>query len=145
VLTRPSSPAGAQSLPTCSLNPASTTLATGGSGTIALTVNTTAASTALLIRPRRANPWELGGGGAALAGLLMLGIPLRRRRWILTMILLCVIAASAAIGCGGGGGGASQPPSTPATTPGSYTFTVTGTDTANAKIATSANVSLTVE
>ena len=52
------SPAGAQSLPTCSLNPASVNLAAGGSGTAVLTVNTSAASSA----STRPNFWPVGGG-----------------------------------------------------------------------------------
>ena len=83
-----------------------------------------------------------------MAGLLMLCLPLRRRRKMLLLVLLMAIVASGAIGCGGGGGGNSSTSSTPglpATTAGSYTFTVTGTDSANSKIATSANVTIIVQ
>jgi hypothetical protein len=141
-----SSPAGAQSLPTCTLNPASVTLASGGSGTSTLTVNTTAASTTALARPADQNLWKLGGGGAVFAALLLFGIPFRRRRWTLMLALLLFVAAAGAIGCGGGGGGGGGGgSSTPATTAGSYVFTVTGTDSASAKITASSNVSITVQ
>jgi len=132
------SPTGAQSLPTCSLNPASVTIASDGTGTTVLTVNTTAASTTALLLPFGKNSWALGGGGAVLAGLLMFGIPSRRRRWVSMLVILAAVFAIGAIGCGGGS--SSKPPttpSTPATTAGSYTFTVTatsGTVTASATI-----------
>lgn len=139
------SPKGAVSLPTCSLKPASVTIATGGSGTTILTVNTTAASGSALVRPSRLNLWGLGGG-AVLAGLLIFGIP-SRRRWMSLLALLCVLVGAGLIGCGGGGtggGGQSNGTTTPATTAGSYTFTVTGTDSTNATITASINVTVTV-
>ncbi len=118
------SPTGAQSLPTCSIKPAGVTLASGGSGSTVLTVDTTATSTTSLVQPFGKNLWGLGGGGAALACLLMLGIPSRRRRWVSMLVLLAVVVAIGAIGC-------SNPspaiPSTPPTTAGSYAFTVTAT------------------
>jgi hypothetical protein len=63
------------------------------------------------------------------------------------VILLAVGIAVCTIGCGGGGGGGGQTtgPTTPATTAGAYVFTVTGTDSANSKIAASATVKVTVQ
>lgn len=148
-LTR--SPAGAQSLPTCSLNPAGVAIASGGNGAAVLTVNTTAASTTALLSPFAEQTLRLGGEGAALAMMLMLGVPARRRRWMQMLVLLWLIAVAGAIGCGGGGstsgGGSIGPtqPTTLATTPGNYTFTVTGTDSANAQIIVSANVDVTIQ
>jgi xanthine/CO dehydrogenase XdhC/CoxF family maturation factor len=146
--TLTSSPAGAQSLPTCALNPASVTLASGGNGTSTLTVKTTAASTTALARPTEQHFWKLGSGGAALAALLLFGIPFRRRRWTSMLALLLFVAAAGAIGCvsskgtsGGSGGGSS----TPATTSGNYSFTVAATDSVNAKITASTTVTLTVQ
>jgi len=144
--TLTSSPTGAQSLPTCSLNPASVTLASGGNGTSALTVKTTAASTTALARPTDQHLWKLGGGGAVLAAVLLFGIPFRRRRWTSMLALLLLVAAAGAIGCVSGkstssGGGSS----TPATTAGNYTFTIAATDSANAKITTSTTISVTVQ
>jgi hypothetical protein len=144
--TLTSSPTGAQSLPTCALNPASVTLASGGNGTSTLTVKTTAASTTALARPTDQHFWKLGSGGAALAALLLFGIPFRRRRWISMLTLLLFVAAAGAIGCGsgpsGGGGGGST---TPATTAGNYTFTVAATDSVNTKITASTTISVTVQ
>jgi hypothetical protein len=143
-----SSPTGAQSLPTCTLNPASITLASGGSGTSTLTVKTTAASTTALAHPTDQHLWKLGGGGAALAALLLFGIPFRRRRWISMLALLLFVAAAGAIGCGGGGGmsgGSGGGSSTPATTAGNYSFTIAATDSANAQITVSTTISVTVQ
>ena len=137
------SPAGAQGLPTCSLNPVSMNLASGGSGTATLTVNTTAASPA----SARLNFWRMSGG-PVLAALIMFGIPSRRHRWASALMVLLVMVGGGIIGCGGGGGGASSKsvqPSTPATTAGSYTFTVTSTDAAHSELTTSTNVIITVE
>jgi len=143
------SPAGAQSLPTCTLNPSSVTLASGGSGTSTFTVNTTAASTAALARPTDQHLWKLGGGGGAvLAAFLFFGIPFRRRRWTSMLALLLLVAVAGVIGCGGGGGtsgGGGGGSSTPATTAGNYSFTVAATDSANAKITASTTISVTVQ
>lgn len=139
------SPAGAQSLPTCSLNPTSVAITAGGNGTATLSLQTTAATNTAMT-----HPFGLGflgfGGGSFLAGLIMIGVPSRRRRWMSMLGLLLVIFVAGTIGCGGGS--SSKPPSnpgTPATTAGNYTFTVTGTDTANSSITTSATVTLTVQ
>ena len=141
-----SSPTGAQSQPTCSLNPASVTLTAGGNGTSILTVKTTAASTSALAQPFEHNLWKLGGGRTVLAALLLFGIPSRRRRWMSMMVVLWIIAAVGLSACGGGGSGTSGGGSTtPATTAGNYTFTVTGTDATNSKITTSTNVTVTVQ
>jgi sugar lactone lactonase YvrE len=141
------SPNGAQSLPTCSMSPTSVTLTSGGSGTSTLTVGTTAASTTALLHPFSAPLRWLSGGGATLAALLLFGIPARRRRWASLFALLLAIVAFGAIGCGGGGsgGGGGGGQTTPATTAGNYTLTVTGTDSVNAQITTSTTVVVTVQ
>jgi hypothetical protein len=146
------SPVAAVSLPTCNLNPASVVLAAGGNVSNTLTIQTTAASTTSSMLPSQLNIWGFGGGGAVLAGVLMLSVPTRRRRWVSLLVLLCIFVAGA-IGCGGGSGGTSNSGSsshtvtnsTPATTAGVYTFTVSGADTTNANITTSAVVTLTVQ
>jgi peptidoglycan/LPS O-acetylase OafA/YrhL len=143
-----SSPVGALSLPTCALNPTSVTLTSGGSGTSTLTVNTTAASTTALAKPGNQHLWKLGGGGAVLAAVLLFGVPARRRRWASLLALLLLVAAVGAVGCGGGGGGSTGGGgglSTPATTAGNYSFTLAGTDSANAKITISTIFTVTVQ
>jgi hypothetical protein len=109
-------------------------------------VNTAAASSA----SARLNFWRMSGA-PILAALIMFGIPSRRHRWASALMVLLVMAGGGVIGCGGGGGiggGAgskSVQPSTPATTAGNYTFTVTATDAAHSELTTSTNVILTVE
>jgi sugar lactone lactonase YvrE len=140
------SPSGAQSLPTCSLSPTSITLASGGNATSTLTIQTTMGTTAALLQPFGKKIRWLGSGGSALAALLLFGIPTNRRRRMAGFGLLLIIAAIGAVGCGGGGSQNSPPPSgSPATTAGSYTFTVTASDTTNMNIATSATVTVTVQ
>ncbi|MBB6145694.1 hypothetical protein HNQ77_003655 [Silvibacterium bohemicum] len=143
-LTTP--PANAQSLPTCTLNPAAATVMTGATATTSLTVKTTAAATALL------QPFDrlrgMGGGGLALAGLVMLGTSLRRRRWLSVLAMLAIGISGAGIGCGGNGNGSGSPnppPTTAATTAGSYVFTVTATDSTNSSITASSTVSVMVQ
>jgi hypothetical protein len=142
-----SSPTNAQSLPTCSLSPASVTIATGGNGASVLTVQTTAASNTALLRPTRVRLLGLGGGGTILAGLLLLGIPARRRRWMAMIVLLWAVVAAGAIGCGGGGesNSGSGGSSIPATTAGTYTFKVTGTDSSNQAVTIATSISMTVQ
>lgn len=143
-----SSPAGAQSLPTCSLNPTSLALKSAGSGTSVITVATNAeSSTASLVEPAHRDLWSLGEGGALLALVFMFGIPSHRRRWVSTLLpVLVVVVASIAIGCGSGQGkNSGTVPTIPATTAGNYKFTVTGTDSANAAITASTTVTVTVQ
>lgn len=123
-------PVSAQYLPTLSFGSTTPVSITSTSaGTATLTISTTAATTAALAHPDRSGlPWYLEGG-AALACILLFGIPARRRRWrnLLGMILLLAALAGSVIACssvsnsGGGGGGIAG------TTPGLYTITVTGT------------------
>lgn len=154
------SPAGAQSLPTCSLNPASVKIATAGTGATVLTVQTKAASTTALITPSRMNLFCFGGG-TMLAGLFLIGVPTRRRRWMPMLALLLIVVVAGVVGCAGSGGSnsgsdgsgsgsdgsgsGSGGSSIPATTAGTYTFTVTGVDSVNSSITTSANVVVIVQ
>jgi len=140
------SPAGAISLPSCTLNPASVSLASGSSGTATLTVKTAAASSSALVRPLIRNLWRFEGS-VALAAVFLLGVPRRRRAtWMATVLWLGM--ACWTTGCGGGassGSVGSGTPATPATTPGNYTFIVTSTDSVNTNIIAKASVIITVQ
>ena len=127
-----SSPSGASNLPTFGFgttSPVSITGTTAGTGT--LTVLTTAATSGALVRPKVTDsPWY-AAGGAALACLVLVGIPARRRRFrsILGILFLLAFFASGVLSCGSGksgksGGGGSG---NAGTTAGSYAVTVTGT------------------
>lgn len=122
------SPAGASDLPSCSVASGSTitlgSSATTGTGTVSVT--TTAASSAQATPPL--GGWAGAGGGAILAFLLFLGMPARRRSWL---SMLGLLALAMALGCLSACSSAATEkkvvPGNPGTTPGRYTFTVTGT------------------
>jgi hypothetical protein len=142
------SPANAQSAPTCSLNPSSVSITAGGSAMATMTVKTTAAINAALAAQSSLRLLGMGGGGTILAGLLWLGIPARRRRWFALAVLAYLFGAAGILtGCGGGGssGTGPTPPGTPATTAGTYTFTVTGTDSADSAITSAISVKVVVQ
>jgi len=112
---------------TCSV-PASVTISGSAAQTATLTVNTTAPNSA--INPGRRSLWT-SVNGAALACILLVGIPVRRRRWScrLGMLVLLFSVIGSSLGCGGGGnvGGGGGGGGGGGTTPGTYTVTVTGT------------------
>jgi hypothetical protein len=127
-------------LPTCSVP--STAVSMGG--TAIVTVNTTAA-TSELVYPRvggKGRGLFGAGGGAVLAFLAFLGIPIRRRSW---RSMLGVLVLLAGLGClTSCGGGSSNPVGTPGTSTGSYTFTVTGTGNLAVSPAPTTTFTLTV-
>lgn len=151
--TLTTSPAGATDLPTLSFGTSSPVNIVGTNvGSADLVITTTAPSSAALTRPARPGiRWYQGG--AALACLLLFGIPARRRRWrtllgVFAFLMLftgglisCGGAGSGGSGGGGGGGGGTTPPN-PGTTAGAYVITVTGTQ---GSITASTLVSLTVQ
>jgi len=142
--TLTTSPAGASSLPTCTLAPPTVTLTAGGSGTSVFTVTTKAASSTAMAKPVGIGHWGFDGG-AVLAGVLMLGIASKRRRLISLLAILIIAVAGGAMGCGGSSATSGTAPSTPATSAGTYVFTITGTDSANSKLTTSTTVTITVQ
>jgi subtilase family serine protease len=128
-----SSPAGAQYLPTLSFGSTSPVSITGANpGTATLTVSTTAPTTAGLLQPKRPGGRWYTPGGAALACILLFGIPARRRRWLTMfgMLGLLLILTGGVLACGGGGssnGGGGGGTHIPGTTPGAYAVTLTCT------------------
>jgi hypothetical protein len=137
--TLTASPAGAQSPPTCSVNPASVAIASGGTATATVTINTSTASTTSALR-------EWGGGSMVALAVLFLA-PSSRRRKTMMLFIACAIAITGVIGCGGQSSASSGAPSTraQATSPGSYTFRVTATDASNPQLTSSSNLTITVE
>jgi hypothetical protein len=127
-----------------STSPVSITGTTAGTAT--LTITTTAAASSALSYPKRPGiPWH-AAGGAALACLLLFGIPARRHAWrtMVGMLMLLVALAASVMACGGGGngGGGGGGGGTAGTTTGIYTVTVTGT---SGSLTETGTVSLTVQ
>ncbi|HWG59325.1 MAG TPA: Ig-like domain repeat protein [Candidatus Acidoferrales bacterium] len=99
---------------TCSISPASVTLANGAAATATLTFSLAAPSSSLSAAvPRRSRAslilmssggWWTLGAAAGLASLLLLLLPGRRRRLRATTGFALVCGLALAIGCGGGGG-----------------------------------------
>ena len=141
------SPTGAIDPPTLSFGSTSpVSITSNNTGTATLTIATTASTTPPCNAANQAkpgSPWY--AGGAALACLLLFGIPARRRRWqsVLGMFLLLIALAGGVLACGGSGGGSTCTGVTSSgTTAGAYTITVTGTS--GSDVATS-TVTLTVQ
>ena len=135
-----SSPAGAQSLPTCALSPKALSVTATGSGTSTLTVSTTAASVASLQSP---GGWQHAGEGLAFATLLVIVVPRRRR----LTLLVVLIGIGFTLGVSGCSSTFWKKPgtSTSATTPGAYTFQVNAVDSTNPNLTSSAKVTITVQ
>jgi hypothetical protein len=123
-----SSPVGAQFLPTVSFGSTSSVNITGTSpATATLTVNTTAAHMAALVRPNGLRALWYEGAGAFLACIFLFGMPARRRS-LRRMAGFLVLLASMMWGVTAcGGGGTSSGTIASGTTAGAYTITVTAT------------------
>lgn len=146
------SPAGAAHLPTCTGDSQPLNGSYGlAIGSKYLVISTTA-PTASLARPRF--PGVFGLGGSAFAILVFIGIPSRRRRaraLLGVFVLFCIIGCLNA--CGGGGGGSTASTggngsggnsNASGTTPGVYTFIVTGTGNPAVTPAPTATFNVTV-
>ncbi|HEY0796880.1 MAG TPA: protease pro-enzyme activation domain-containing protein [Acidisarcina sp.] len=141
-----SSPVGAQDLPGCSITP-SVTISGATAGTATLTITSTPTTGALTFPANspfnhgRHSEWY-AAGGAALACVLLFGIPARRRAWRAMMaVVLFAGVASIASGCGGG---SSSSTSNPGTTTGAYVVTVTGVDSITATLKATTNINVTI-
>ena len=140
------SPSGATDLPTFSFSATPVSITAAGAGTSTLTISTTAATSTqcnAASQMPHGIPWY-AGGGAVLAGIFLFGIPSRRRkgRAILGMLVLLAVFTGGVLACGGGSSAACTPTTTPGTTAGSYTITVTGTSGA---LTGTSTVTLTVQ
>ncbi len=158
-LTCAITPTAASDPPTCSV-PATVMVSGATAQTATLIISTTAPTTAA--NQHLPVPWQgatKGAGGAVLACVVLLFVPLRRRNWLVPrssrltrsrlvlLAWLALFAAMAGMGCGGGsstgggsGGGGGQ--TNPGTTAGTYTVTITGVSGAMTETGT---VALTVQ
>jgi subtilase family serine protease len=139
-VTNPTAP------PSCSVS-GTITYASGtasGSGTAA--VFTTAASTSGLVRPSPAGKgrgWLGAGSGAILAVLIFLWVPKRRHSWRSMLGMALLLAALGSLSACGGSSGTTTT-TTPGTSAGTYTFTVSGTGSDPAKTTESTTFMVTV-
>jgi Pro-kumamolisin, activation domain len=125
-------PAGANFPPTFTWTPANgqVSITGAGNGTATLTIATTAPTSGCSAEsePQDRLPWY--SGGAALACLLLFGLPAKRRKWraFFGLVALCIALGTGISACGGNKTGTACPNiSTSGTTAGTYTITVTGT------------------
>jgi len=145
--TATTSPSGSTLPPTFSFGTTTPVSITGAAaGTATLTISTTAASTTpctVANQMPRGIP-GFAGSEAVLACLFLFGIPARRRRLqsILAILLLLGALGGGLVACGGGGSPPCSPVTTPGTTAGTYTITVTGT---SGSLTETGTVTLTVQ
>lgn len=132
---------------TCSFNQSSVVISGSTAGTSTLTISTQAPTTSRNTPPALPfGPWS-AGGTMALAGIGGLAFaPGKMRRWNRTFRALLGLLLLGAlwlplVGCGGGGGGTTMVGGTPA---GSYTVSVTASDSAGGS-STSAQITLIVQ
>jgi hypothetical protein len=120
--------------PTCSL--AKPSVAVSGTAAVpdTLTVAAGSASSALHIPSTPSRGTWYAAGGAAFAGILLIGLPGRRRAWQRMLSLMLLVIAIGVVGCGGtsssgGNGGSTNYTVTVTATSGSITQTTTVTAT----------------
>lgn len=147
-----SQPSGANGVysPTCTVSPNTVVISKSAPVSVTATLTTSAptgavASVAYPKSNRWSNRWSLGADGAALACILLFGIPARRRGWRSMLGLLVMVGALAGIGCGGSSIVGPTPPPNSGTTPGVYTYAVVGTDTVTATTTASTTFTVTVQ
>ena len=139
-----SSPNGAVDLPTCTAGQTVTLSSSTSSGSSTVTIQTKAPGLlAKLEKPSTTKGIGGAAGGATLALLVLFGIPAQRRKWRSMLAVFIALVALAGLSACGGVTGTAQTKD-PGTTPGTYTFTVTGTGNDAAKTTSSGSISLTV-
>ncbi len=137
-------PAGARNLPVLSFGATTPVPIASSAATAVLAISTSADSSSVASAPR-GGPGFLASGGAVLACLFLVGLP-RRRQWraFFGMVALFFVLAGGMIACGGSlaPSGTSTGAESNATTPGTYSITVTGTSGA---VTATTNIALTVQ
>jgi hypothetical protein len=120
--------------PTCSVSPGSLSLAANGTATSTLTITSAGPYSNCLTTASTKSQWLRGSSGVALAGLLLLMLPVRKRRALRTLAMVCLLAAGlgSMSGCSGSTVSTTicsqtSEAITAGTTAGAYSVTVTGT------------------
>ena len=127
------------------ITPTAVTIASGATGMASISIQTVAAAIKegvggnLKHSTPTSNNRAIAGAAAAFGCIFLLGIPgFRKKRWPMLTVLLLLGALSAGLGCGGGGPSGASPK-------GTYTVTVTGTDSVNNAITVSTNFTVTIQ
>jgi subtilase family serine protease len=122
------------------LGATSLAIAGNGSASTTISIETIAASAQKGLQGNSQGTTNrlIGVAGMGLGAILLLGLPgFRKKRWPVVTSLLLLGVLGTMMGCGGGTGGAA--------TAGTYTVTVTATDSSNTAITTSANFTVTIQ
>jgi hypothetical protein len=128
-------PPGAQHLPTCSV-PASVSVTGASVVTSAMTISSTGPTTLARSEQSRSPRWLATQSLIFVAGILVVGLPLRRRVRLHTTalgLLIVLVGTMVLVSCGGGGSGGGSK-TVPGTTPGTYKFMVDGAYTQNVSL-----------
>jgi len=135
---------GAPTNATCTISPASVTLAAGGSATASLILATSGTSTQAVLGPSSGLPFGPSGVITVAALIGMLFLPRSRRLERMGLFVLLLVAGGAGLtGCSGGGS-SSNNNSVPTVAPGTYSITVTATPATSGAAAQTATFSVTV-
>ncbi len=128
-------PPGAQHLPTCSV-PASVNVTSATAVASAMTISSTGPTTVSRAEKIKSPRW-LAAQLTFVAGILVVGLPLRRRvrlhRTALCLLIM-LVGSMALMSCGGGSGSGGGGHTIPGTTPGTYKFMVDGAYTPNVSL-----------
>ncbi len=129
-------PPGAKNLPTCSVPP-SVNVTSATAVTSAMTISSTGPTTVSRAEEIKSLRWLAAQSLTFVAGILVVGLPLRRRvrlhRTVLCLLIV-LVGSMALVSCGSGSGGGGQ--TIPGTTPGTYKFMVDGAYTPNVSLTT---------
>jgi pseudomonalisin len=116
--------------PACSITPGSIMLTADGTATATISLTSAGPVNNCLTTTASARPrWTEGASGVALAGLLLLVLPVRKRRMLRGLALVCLLGVGLGSMSGCGGTGTTVICSdviSAGTTAGTYTVTVTG-------------------
>jgi hypothetical protein len=127
-------PPGAQHLPTCSV-PASVNVMSVTAVTSAMTISSTGPTTVSRAEEIGSPRWLAAQSLTFVAGILVIGLPLRKRvrlHGTALRFLIVLVGSMILVSCGGGGGSSGDGHTIPGTTPGTYKFMVDGAYTPNA-------------
>ena len=125
-------PPGAQHLPTCSV-PTSVKVTSASAVTSTMTISSTGPTTTSRAEDITNRRWLAVQSLTFIAGIMVVGLPLRRRvraQGTAVLSLIVLAGSMAMVSCGGGGGNGSGH-TVPGTTPGTYKFMVDGAYTPN--------------